>query len=234
MTIDWSGAGLRTSSVSAEVAAYLQHLISSGQVQAGEKLPPEREIADKLEVSRTSVRQAMLELTLKGLTERKPGRGTVVLQPNPGVGTLLGSLTKTDRHLLHTVDLRQVIEPSVAERAAERATPADVARLTELVEGSAVDLSPAESAQLDQQFHEAVAHATQNPLLIALIDLMRDWLSVVREESHSTAEGRVASMQGHQRILAAIRAGDSPAALNAMREHVDEIGRLVRDRLEAK
>ena len=228
VTIDWPVAGLGASMVSTEVAAYLEQLILSGQVSAGDKLPPEREIAQRLGVSRTSVRHAMVELTLKGLTDRKPGRGTIVLEPSPRVVELLGVMRQAERQMLHIIDLRQVIEPSIAERAAAGATHADLALMQRLLQQSTPDLDPADSARLDEEFHEAVARATQNPLLTALVGLMRDWLCVVREESHATREGRVASIRGHQQILAAIQAGDPPAALNAMHEHIKEIGLVVR------
>jgi GntR family transcriptional regulator, transcriptional repressor for pyruvate dehydrogenase complex len=228
VTIDWSDAGLKASMVSTEVAGYLEQLILSGQVKPGDKLPPERDIADKLGVSRTSVRHAMVELTLKGLTDRKPGRGTTVLEPSPRVGELLGTMRQAERHMRHIVDLRQVIEPSIAERAAEGATENDLRRMALLLERSTPDLDPAESARLDEQFHEAVARATQNPLLTALVGLRREWLGVVREESHGTREGRSASIHGHRQILAAIEAKDSHGAMTAMSEHIKDIGLLVR------
>ena len=230
MTIEWSSAGLRPSSVSTEVAAYLEQLIVSGEIPVGGKVPPEREIAEKLGVSRSTVRQAMHELTLKGLTDRKPGRGTVVLGPGASVQSLLGTLNQTQREPLQVTDLRQVVEPSVASRAAERATPADIRQLEKVLGDVHDGIKAAESVRLDERFHLLVAHATQNPLLVSMVEVMQEWLSELRRESHATAVGRRSSHDGHRKILEAVRAGDAAAAESAMREHIASIGNLVLDR----
>ncbi|MDV3127912.1 FadR family transcriptional regulator [Mycobacterium sp. 21AC1] len=230
MTIDWSGAGLNASMVSTEVATYLEKLIATGEVRPGEKLPPEREIAEKLGVSRTSVRHAMVQLQMKGLADRKPGRGTVVLEPNSQVGALLGALNQADREMLHIVDLRHVVEPSIAARAAERSTAADLLRMRQILGTSSGDLSPDESLRLDEEFHQAVARATQNPLLVALVEQMKHWISASRHGSHATREGREASIAGHQRILAAIQGGDPAQAFIAMDEHIQDVGQIVEDK----
>lgn len=101
--------------------------------------------------------------------------------------------------------------------------------MQQILQLSTPELDPAESARLDEQFHEAIAHATQNPLLTALVGLMREWLCVVREESHATRAGRAASIHGHREILAAVAAGDSTAAMASMHEHIKEIDNLVRE-----
>ncbi|WP_084144883.1 FadR/GntR family transcriptional regulator [Amycolatopsis jejuensis] len=230
MAIEWSGAGLRPSSMSTEVAAYLEQLIVTGEIQVGEKVPPEREIAAKLGVSRSTVRQAMHELTLKGLTDRKPGRGTVVLGPGASVGSLLGALNQAEREPMQVTDLRQVVEPSVASRAALRATPADLRQLERACDEVREGISAAESVRLDEKFHLLVARATQNPLLVSMVEVMQDWLGELRRESHATASGRRSSHAGHRRILEAIRAGDPEAAEAAMHEHISGIGDLVAGR----
>ncbi|WP_454810684.1 FadR/GntR family transcriptional regulator [Paenarthrobacter nitroguajacolicus] len=228
MGIDWApAAGIRGRSVSADIASHLEQLILTGQVRPGEKIPPEREIAEKLGVSRTSVRQAIHELTLKGLTDRKPGKGTVVTALDSKAGSLLNALSQEDRQLFQVTDLRQVVEPAVAHRAAERVTPAILQQLEDVLIRT-LDVSTAdESAELDEHFHLLVAHATQNPLLVALVELMKEWMTEVRHESHVTKVGREASLAGHQRIYRAIKANDAEQAESAMRDHISDIEQVV-------
>lgn len=231
-TIDWSGVNTRGVSVSTEVAAYVERLVHSGDLRPGDRLPPEREIAQRLGVSRASVRDAMHELALKGLAERRPGRGTVVLDKGDHVSPLLGALSQPRRRLVEVADLRQVCEPSVAERAAERATHGDLLRLDDTLRRSSPELEVAAAVRLDEEFHSQVAQATQNPLLVALVDVMHDWLRDFRHSSHSTRTGRAASIEGHQRIYQAVSAGDQDAAYIAMEEHIADIARLVDDNVK--
>lgn len=234
MNIDWdSGPSFHSKSVSTDIAAYLEQLIRTGQIRPGEKIPPEREIAENFGVSRTSVRQALHELTLKGLTDRKPGRGTVVTHPDPRAGTLVDSLAQADRQLFEVTDLRQVIEPAVASRAAERVTPSVLKQLEDVLIKTMDVSSPSESADLDEQFHILLANATDNPLLVALVELLKDWMADVRRESHSTSAGREASLAGHQRIYRAVKAQDLDQAAAAMCDHITDVEQIVAIRKSA-
>lgn len=225
--IDWSRVNTRATSVSTEIVSFLEQLLRSGGLRPGDRLPPEREIAARLGVSRASVRDAMHELALKGLTERRPGRGTVVLDTTSNVSPLLGALQEGERRFVEIADLRQVCEPSVAERAAERATGADLLRLDDTLRRSSPDLGVRAAALLDEEFHTRIAEATQNPLLVALVDVMHDWLRDFRHSSHSTRAGRAKSIEGHRRIHTAVQTRDAQAAYAAMREHITDISELV-------
>lgn len=227
--IDWSRVNTRATSVSTEIVSFLEELLRTGGLRPGDRLPPEREIATQLGVSRASVRDAMHELALKGLTERRPGRGTVVLDTTSNVSPLLGALQEGERRFVEIADLRQVCEPSVAERAAERATDADLLRLDDTLRRSSADLGVRAAVLLDEEFHSRIAEAAQNPLLVALVDVMHDWLRDFRRSSHSTRAGRAKSIEGHLRIHTAVRARDAQAAYAAMREHISDISKLVAD-----
>lgn len=222
-----SGPRFRSRSVSTDIAAYLEQLIRSGQIRPGEKIPPEREIAENFGVSRTSVRQALHELTLKGLTDRKPGRGTVVTAVDPRAGTLMDSLEQEARQLSEITDLRQVIEPAVASRAAERVEPNVARQLEEMLSRAESVAGAAESTELDEQFHLLLAHATGNPLLVAIVEVLNDWTADVRRQSHSTPEGRAQSSAGHQRILEAIKSHNLSLASEEMLKHISDVEKIV-------
>ena len=226
---EWPTLPPRHLSVAGAVALHLEQMIST-QFSPGDKLPTEREIADKLGVSRTSVREALHELTLKGITERKSGRGTIVKGTGSRPNELFGTMQEAVRRRREVVDLREVCEPAVAARAAERATVTDLARLQEILQRSSSDLSAEESTALDEQFHAALARSAQNPLLATLIELIQSWLHAYRLQTHQSAHSRELSIQGHQEILRCVQMRDKAAAGEAMLRHIHDTSQSVDER----
>lgn len=220
-----------THSVSAEIVARMERLIATGEIEPGDRLPSERELADRMRVSRTSLREAMHELEAKHLIERRPGRGTTVL-PRPSHVTALYAALSDEQHQLRDVaELRDAIEPRIAEYAAQRATRANLLALTSSLEVGYRDLSPKESISRDVEFHTLVAHASQNPLMGAINTMAASWTTTTRVLSHATKNARDVSYRGHVAILGAITNGDSAAAGLAMRRHLDEVSELNRANL---
>src|SRR4051794_25103051 len=160
--VDWSNIRAQALQVSDGLSLRLEQLIRDGVIVHEERLPPERELAQHLGVSPTSLREALHELELKGLIDRRPRRGTVVLDPNVSqVGeSVLGHLQGPERALRHVMALRAALEPPIAARAAQRATPSDVRKLRDLVDSMRRERSRAVSAQLDVEFHDAIAQST--------------------------------------------------------------------------
>ena len=110
--------------LSESVAARLEAMIVSGELAPGRKLPPERELARLLGVSRGLLREAIHELALKGLVHRRQGRGTEVRGPyrSEFTGAIVGYLTQNERDVMELLDFREALEPPIAASAAERAT----------------------------------------------------------------------------------------------------------------
>lgn len=223
----WSEVQTKLRHVSVDITSHIERLIASGELAPGEKLPPERELAEKLGTSRSSVREAMYELTLKGLVERKPGRGTTVVGVHSNTLQLLGAMNNSQRAILEVVDLRDVFEPLVAARAAERATPASLRQLKAILDRTQDSLTPASSVSLDEEFHLGIARATQNSLLVTLANITSEWLREARYKSHATKAGRRASLQGHQKIYDAIQRRDGVAATAAMAAHLADVAGLI-------
>ncbi|HTE64525.1 MAG TPA: FCD domain-containing protein, partial [Solirubrobacteraceae bacterium] len=188
--------------VSDGLSATLERMIRDGTILEDERLPPERDLAQHLGVSRTSVREALHELELKGLVDRRPGRGTVVVTRESGMAaSLLGHLDTSQRNLREVMDLRAAIEPPIAARAAERRTARDVERLRDLVERMASERSMAQSARLDIEFHQAIARATHNPLLVRLLGFASEWIDETRRERILSKRRRDQSITAHTEIL---------------------------------
>ncbi|MFE6760237.1 FadR/GntR family transcriptional regulator [Streptomyces sp. NPDC057684] len=217
----------RPRSVSAEVAAYLEQRIASGDLHPGDRFPAERELAQSLSVSRASLREAMRELENKGLIERRPGRGTVVTEPPREVDELLRELAETRQEQRNVSELRRLVEPGIAGHAALRAHPSNLLRLEDVLRQSNENLTAAESMRLDLEFHSLLAQAAQNPLLTTLLTMSSRWTEDVRRHSHATQKGRRISVEGHRAILQAVAAHDRLAAEAAMRAHLDDVRTLI-------
>lgn len=216
----------RSHAVSVTLTAHFEKLIATGQLAPGDKLPPERELAASLAVSRSSLREAMYELESKRLVERVQGRGTVVLGPLEGVDELL-ALGPGASAAEHAAELRSIIEPSIAALAAHRATAANLLQLHGVLERSSEKLRAAESLALDIEFHQLLAQAAQNPLLTTLQHMASEWTGDVRGHSHASKEGRRASTSGHEAILRAVMAHDGAAARQAMEAHLLEVREII-------
>jgi GntR family transcriptional regulator, transcriptional repressor for pyruvate dehydrogenase complex len=209
------------------VAARLEALIDTGEITAGAQLPPERELATLFSVSRATMREALNQLLLKGLISRRPGRGTIVLDRSSEQETAFRPLGKLGADLPEALDFRSVIEPAIAAHAARRATRADLLRLEETARFMEQDESSMSFARLDQQFHELIARACHNPLLVALNAAAVEWMAATRQEALQTAARREVSRRGHRRIYRAIAAADPDAAAAAMAAHINDVAQLL-------
>ena len=215
----------RGHTLSASTAAYLEAMVVN-DLSPGDKLPPERILAENLEVSRTTIREALSDLEQRRLVTRTPGRGTIVAPRSPNATAILETMS-TDAEEEHVAELRKLIEPQVAGLAADRATSSDLVALESILTSTHAGLDPAESLAQDVAFHMQLARAARNPLLVSLCQLSAGWVHTVRARSHATREGRRNSFEGHKEILEAVRLHDHEQAVAAMTAHLDEVGRLV-------
>lgn len=207
----------------------LERMIREGQLTHGERLAPERELAEQLGISRTSLREALHELELKGLVDRRPGRGTVVVDPRLSrVGeSLLGHLNADERSTRSVMDLRAAIEPPVAARAAQRATAKDLRAMHEILDAMEREQSGAAVAKLDIQFHDAIAQATHNPHLIRVLRFASEWINESRRAPAFNGRRRKRSIAAHKEILASIEQRDAEGAAAAMSRHIEAVNDLL-------
>jgi len=226
--VNWSLIAPEARSGPQRLAGRLQRLIEDGQLTEGDRLPPERELADTWRVSRATVREALRELELRGLVSRRPGRGTVVA----GVArpTLqdwqLGDMDSAARLVHEVMDLRSAVEPPVAARAAVRANPTDLQQLSDLLSEAERALSGGSLTrliQLDSDFHIALAKAAHNPLLTQLLETTNTWVQLSRSPAYQTTERLVTSLSAHSRILEALVRQDADTASQAMSDHLLEV-----------
>ncbi|WP_327579022.1 FadR/GntR family transcriptional regulator [Streptomyces sp. NBC_00145] len=214
------------------MAGRLHRLISDGQLAEGDRLPSERDLADTWRVSRATVREALRELELRGLLDRRPGRGTTVTDiARPSLQDWqLGDMNSATRLIHEVMDLRSAVEPPVAARAAVRATPTDLQHLSDLLAEAERALNREalqQVIQLDNEFHLALAQAAHNPMLIQLLETTNQWVELSRDPAYQSAERLVTSLRAHGRILEAVLAQDADVASQAMSEHLLEVHQTI-------
>jgi GntR family transcriptional repressor for pyruvate dehydrogenase complex len=235
--VDWGALG-GGQSISGRLAIEIGRMIHDGNLLPGDRIPAERELAELVGMSRASVREALRELELRGLLDRRPGRGTVVVEvPRPHLDAgMLANVDNAGRLLREVMDLRAVVEPPITERAAARGTAAEIADLQTLLddgEAAAREGEPAfaQYAVLDVEFHLALARMTHNPLLDRLLQVTNEWMAPSRQSALQSTRRIEVSLQAHKKIFAAVAARDPAAAAAAMREHLDQIQRLITARV---
>jgi GntR family transcriptional repressor for pyruvate dehydrogenase complex len=221
---------VRRSKVYEEVAARIRRLIADGHLKPGDKLPPERELASMLDVSRTSVRDAIRTLEVAGLLEPRQGEGTVVreLSTKNLVAPLASALLSRRDLLADLLAVRKMIEPPIAREAARHATPEDIRQMEAIVARQAVRVEAGGVAiDEDNAFHDIIARASRNQVVLKVIDVLMDLLRVGRERSLQVKGRPQRSLRGHRQILEAIRRHDGDAAERAMLNHLEQIEEML-------
>ncbi len=213
-----------------KVAQQIQGLIRDGLLKPGDRLPPERELAETFQVSRSSLRDAIRVLEVMGLVAPRQGEGTVVkdLSAESLVQPLATILAHKRELVGELLDLRRILEPPLAARAAVHATEEDHEALEAILKRQKEKVERGMLAvEEDSEFHYAIARAAKNSVILKVLDVFMDLLRESRERSLQT-EGRLQkSFAGHRRILNAIKRRDAHGAEIAMRRHIEEIEGIV-------
>lgn len=222
-------APIQARKVFEQVAAQVEQRILNGELHNGDRLPTERELAEQFQVSRTAVREALKILAQKGLVDMKPGRGTIVIDgAHAALQDSLGLVIKLQLGEIggskNLVEVREILEVEIAGLAAARATEKEIARMSDAVEIMDRSLHDADRfIAADNQFHEALALATQNTLILVLIQSIVNLLSEQRKQIFATGDGPLRGQIHHKRILQSIIEHDPETARLAMRAHLLQV-----------
>jgi GntR family transcriptional repressor for pyruvate dehydrogenase complex len=233
-TPELSFAAVRRTRVFQDVARQIQRLILDGALKPGDKLPPERELAQRLAVSRGSVRDAISTLEIVGLLVPRQGEGTVVADlSSEALAMPIASVLLRRRELIvELLDIRKMIEPALAARAATRASPEEIAHLEDVLRRQRAKVLRGEPAiEEDTEFHYAVAVAARNGVVRKVLDVLMDLLRETRSRSLQIQGRPRRSLAGHRLVLAAIKRRDPDAAERAVRQHLQEIEGIVLKKL---
>ncbi|MCO1580664.1 FadR family transcriptional regulator [Crossiella sp. SN42] len=209
-----------------QVVASLRDYVSSSGLRTGDRLPPERELAERLGVSRASVKQAIVVLEVQGLVEVRHGGGSYLLRDTLDTEPV-AALVERRRRLPDVLEAREAMETKLAELAAERRTAADLEAIEAALRHMSAEIEAGGiGMEGDRRFHAAVTAAARSSLLAEFMGMIAEQITESRAESLRQQGRPRRSLEQHRRIAAAIRAGDGPRAVSAMRRHVRTVSRV--------
>ena len=221
-----------------QVADQIGGLIQAGEFRDGDRLPPERELAKKLGVSRPVVREAMIALEIAGLVDVRGGAGAFVKRLRADARSLLTAVADPGPGPFDLIAARQMIEGEIAFTAATKATAAGLRLLTDAIDQMQADIEASRDTRpSDRLFHLRVAELTGNAVLTGLVDglwahMLSPMFDMLGRHAGLRGEDRM-TIADHEQIVAALARQDAAAARTAMRAHlahVEEI--LMREDLE--
>jgi len=205
-----------------QVIERLRAFIDAQALQPGDRLMSERELAERLGVSRTSVRQGLTALRVLGLVEIKHGDGVYLLRsPRDVIPSLASEIVGSEVDHPMIWEVREAIEVQAARLAARRRTAADLREMHAALDLMETALAGGDDGiQEDRRFHHAVVEAAGNPLLRQMTEQLSDVIDRTSQASLTLAGRPRISLEAHRAILGAIEAQDERAAAEEMRRHV--------------
>ena len=206
-----------------QVAERISAWITANGLEPGDRLPAERELAQRLGVSRATLSQALVALEVIGVVAVRHGDGTVVTGQRRQSRIVEAIRDHADR-LPEIIDTRDALETKIAALAAVRRTADDLARIDDALAAMRADIDRGgRGVEGDERFHGAVTAAAHSLLLARLMDEIGDLIKETRLESLAQPGRPKDSLAGHIAIAEAIRAGDADQAAAAMHAHVEMV-----------
>lgn len=221
---------IKTKKIYEEIIDQIKGLIAEGVLSPGDKIISERELADKLEVGRSAVREAIRALEAMGIVETRPGEGTFIKEVSTqSLVEMLALVLMTERATVRELlELRKILEVENAGLAALRYTQENLDNMEEALKQMKFDIDKGDLGdKADMKFHYSIAEATQNSLLVRLMDTisgtMQKVLRVARQQLYETPGTPERLLREHQAIFAAIKKGDMKNAKKLMLEHLEKV-----------
>ncbi|MBP2649914.1 MAG: Transcriptional regulator [Firmicutes bacterium] len=225
------------------IVDYVLDKINCGELKIGDKLPTERELSEKLEVSRVPIREALCALSVMGILESRQGNGTYVNHFDSGImGRVFYAFAVLENtQMSEILSVRKTMEAEGARLAADNATNEQIIRMEQILAeyDETLNLSPdsrlfrEQIKSLDYSFHYAVAEASHNRYLVQLLSTVTASFRVLHEKSFSEdkdlgLDAAKRFQEVHKKVLMAIKARDQHRAWEAMYEHMTTIENIIR------
>lgn len=221
---------IKTKKIYEEVIEQIKELISEGTLSPGDRLISERELAVKLGVGRSAVREAFRSLETMGLIEIRPGEGTFIREASPHklIEPLAMAILMDKRNNYDILEVRKILEVGTAGLAAERRTDEELSKIEAALRQMTVNVKEGLFGdEADLAFHQAIAEAAHNPILIKLWytigDSMHQAMKVARQKFFLTIGTPERLIDEHQKIYQAIKAKDSSKASEYMFDHLVKV-----------
>lgn len=219
-----------------EIASQLKQQLFEGVYKVGEKLPTERQLAEKFKVGRTVIREALIFLEIYGFIEIKKSSGIYVLKTTDESESFINSGRVGPFELLQA---RQLIESNIAALAAKNIVKNDLEKLYVILEKERALLNSAPNNELDHEFHIIIAGASQNNLLVELVKYIWDvrnrdpfWQSLTQESDQLDYSQK--GYNEHKAIFMALQKKDAAGARQSMWQHIENIKNRVSKQLESE
>jgi len=227
---------VKTKKVYEEIIGQIKKLIVDGKLQPGDKLLSERELSEKLNVSRASVREAFSALEMMGIIAIRPGEGSFVRQVSfEGMLEPLSFILQMEiDDIMQLLEVRKILEVETAALAALRATPADLEAIHKSLVSMMEELRQGEIGDIaDASFHFSVAKAANNPILIKVMntisDLMNKSFRSSRQKLFLIENMPAVLYNAHAEIFEAISDRNPSLARLRMREHLTMVEDAMRE-----
>lgn len=222
--------------ISDQVFEQIRELIFRGNLKPGDKLMPERDMAETMDVSRTSVRSAITRLVTMGLVEHQQGKGTFVVIPSyKNENPFATAMIEQDATIYDLLEVRMGLECVAASLAAKRADATDISAMEQSIEEMKKEiLADRLGTEADTSFHMAIAYASKNPLHIQVMRNFYDYLFHGIRESlkflYEDSKNIEMILRQHKEIVAAIINRDESKAFKSMQKHIDYVKYFFKNR----
>ncbi len=221
---------VQTKKVYMEIVEQIQSLIKEGKLKPGDKLPPERILAEKLGVSRPPLREAISALEILGIIESRGGKGNIIKNTfNSTSYTQQVKELEKEESPFELLEARKVIETEIAGLAAKKATLEDIEDIEEALDKMKNSLSDIPRAmEFDIQFHIAIAKAAHNSILFQMMNYLADGLKAslwvnIKEKSWALPDHPQKYLEEHTKLFEAIKKGDKKLARRTMHSHLADV-----------
>ncbi len=220
---------IKSKKVYQHVIEQIQVMVMDGTLKKGDKLPAERELAETLGVSRTSIREALRVLEIIGTIESRQGEGNfITASMEKSLFEPLSVMFKINQGKSQDIlELRIIIENEAARLAAERIEKKDMEILDQLIQALSIAQDENESTLIDKEIHYKIAEITGNHLIISVLNaisaLMESFIKEARIRIINWKKERNLLLQQHQEICASIIAKDPDRAVRAMNAHFQTV-----------
>jgi len=216
-----------------QVAEQIARLIELGELQVGDRLPPERELSARLGVSRPTVREAMIALEISGLVEVRTGSGVYITDNTAAKNIKLDGLVDAGVSPLDLIDTRLVVECAIAAKSAKHATPEHLDAAEKAI-SDMVEADERTAYQMaDRAFHLELAKASGNSVLASIVEALWAEMNSPMFTRYSSISGLASeneppTIAEHRAILAAVRSGDPELEEATMRRHLVNVRTYLR------
>jgi len=226
---------IKNKKIHQQVSEEIQNMILSGELKLGDKLPAERKMAEMLNVSRTSIREALRSLEIIGIIESRQGEGNFISENFDRIGLEPLSLIFTLKNgkFRDILEIRNILEIEAAGLAAERITEEGKENLLGLLDDLVNANSEAERVEIDKSIHYKIAEYTNNILILNVLETISSLMTYFIEDArlkivkNLKVDKILEDM--HKNIVNSIVSGDKNIAKQAMKEHFNNVYLSIED-----